>query len=494
MVAIKTAFRRGVGGEVSEIEAVKTRSLPALIITGLVGDIVRESRERILGCFATLGFGAFPTGRVVIHLSPAGEKKQGSHFDLAIALAVLAAESKITPESIRNLGVLGELTLDGRIREIENATLLIDTLSRNHELKIIVPSANAPQAGLVDAPNVWIADTLSEVLSHLNGASPLRKPISLPWSPPVDLADPFRNIIGQGTAKRALQIAVSGRHHLLMMGSPGIGKSMLAASAAEMQPVLTREELIEVARINDHDGEWRRPFRSPHHSISASAFLGGGSGTVIPGEVTLAHRGILFMDELPEFRRDAIEGLREPLESGKIHVHRIGRWHCLPARFTLIAAMNPCPCGYWLESSSRCLCADEKRLGYQRRISGPIFDRIDMTVVMKSKDASDCSNDSIEEAVGRQRHRYRGMAYERNGEVPWGEHWEKMQLPPNAEALVRGASPTPVSLRAIHKVLRVARTVADLYRSERITSDHIYEAWEMRWRNSVALASTSSAI
>lgn len=498
MVSIKTAFRRGVVGEIAEVEAVKICALPSLMITGLVGDIVRESRERVLGCLATLGFSDILSGRVVVHLSPAAEKKQGSHFDLAIALAVLAVEGKLPDRSLWQWAALGELALDGRIRKIESATVLIETLARDPNAKVIAPIANALQAGMVGRNNVWLSHSLSDVISHLQTGATLSRANPTDWRAPVRDKDPFRDVRGQALAKRALQIAVAGRHHLLMVGSPGVGKSLLASAAAGLQPALTKEEYLETSRIHDRD-EWTdRPFRSPHHSISASAFLGGGTGCIVPGEVSLAHRGILFLDEFPEFRRDAIEGLREPLETGKIHLHRTGKWFCLPAKFTMIAAMNPCPCGFSMESSNRCRCSHERRLAYGRRISGPILDRMDMTVVLDSSSLDDDANTrryAIAEATERQASRYADIpTVERNGDIPWGENWERLKIPGDSEQRLRKlSSGCSLSLRAIHKILRVARTISDLDGSDCVLHDHLHEAWDLRCRTSSIYWTTPSA-
>ncbi len=520
MVSVKTAFRVGPDGAIAEVEAVKIRALPSLTITGLAGDIVRESRERVLGCLSQLGFADIPSGKVVVHLVPAGEKKQGSHFDLAIALAVLAVENKIPREILSNWGVLGELTLDGRIRSVSGSVALMGALLASGVKFLIVPEQNRHDAALMGTPRVKLANTVAEVIALARGTGDLPSPQALLHgefqieSSHLELnrlespglksmgrnsnpraANPFADVVGQSIAKRALAVAVAGRHHTLLVGSPGIGKSILVQAAADLHPRLTRTELIETLRVSDvvePNLLGSPPFRTPHHSISTSAFLGGGTGQLVPGEVTLAHRGILFLDEFPEFRRDAIEGLREPLETGLIHLHRVGRRYAWPARFTLMAAMNPCPCGHALDPKRTCTCSDEKRLAYSRRISGPILDRMDMRVILKS---SDCSGESenysvvhgdVDEAVERQRHRFRSVEnISRNADVNWGSNWSLLQVPVEAPEWIRQLSQQPVNLRAIHKVLRVARTIADLDQVETVKRDQVVEAWQLRCRCSL---------
>lgn len=490
MVSVKTAFTVGVEGIIAEVEAVRLRSLPSLTITGLAGDVVKESRERVLGCLSHLGFSDVPSGRVVVHLVPASEKKLGSHFDVAIALAVLAVENKIPISRLRGLGVLGELTLDGRVRPVAHSLAITKALLESALVEqVIVPLQDAAILSLLESDRIFTMERLSELIEWIVSGTELKRlpPPKIPqWE---GTENPFVDVIGQTSAKRSLSIAVAGRHHLLLIGSPGIGKSLLAHAASQMQPPLTRSEMAECLKVLPTESgapSPKAPFRSPHHSISAGALLGGGSGQVLPGELTWAHRGILFLDEFPEFRRDALEGLREPMESGCIHLHRVGRWLTLPARFTLIAAMNPCPCGFALHRDRLCSCTDERRLSYSRRISGPILDRMDLMVVLESEpraseEFKEGISKRVESAVERQRERYQGIPHtERNGDVSWGTVWPLMRIPIEAADWVKGFSNQTLSLRSIHKILRVARTIADLEGKEVVKGEHVYEAWQFR--------------
>ena len=476
---------------VADVEAVKLRSLPSLVVTGLAGDMIRESRERVSGCLANLGFSDVPSGRLVVHLFPANEKKQGTHFDLAIALTVLAAEGHIPLAGLSSYAVVGELTLEGRIRGAPGIVPLLEVLAASPaNQRIIVPSENEAEASLIASARVGLASHLSEVISEMKGGEKLRGVSSYQEDRPGKLnREPFGDIVGQSVGKRAVQIAVAGRHHLLLIGSPGVGKSLLAHASDGLQPPLSRNELLETLRCNEISQgmfSFKRPFRSPHHSVTAAAFLGGGAGALIAGEVTLAHRGILFLDEFPEFRRDAIEGLREPLESGVIHLHRVGWRMTLPARFTLIASMNPCPCGYALEGN-RCRCNSEKRMSYARRISGPILDRMDLGVILDRPDPTEPTRGGetgvVGDAVERQKFRYRDRAdIDRNGDVRWDNLNSELKIPPEAESWVRALEQRPVSLRSLHKTLKVGRTIADIEGEEDVTRGHVHEAWELRCR------------
>ena len=480
----------------AEVEVVKVQAIPTIIMTGLAGDVVKESRERVVGSLSTLGFTEIPTGRLLIHLVPAAEKKQGSHFDLAIAMAILAIEKKLPAGCLKGWAALGELTLDGKIRAISNVVSLAEPLIQDPQVsKLIVPKDNENEISLLESEKIFLAENISQLIAHLSGSLELSQPTEPKFIHHEFPKNVFAHISGQGLAKRALQISIAGQHHLLLIGSPGIGKSLLASEASRLQPPLSRKELVEILRChNDSLGSrlsFQRPFRSPHHSISAGAFLGGGSGTINPGEITLAHRGVLFLDEFPEFRRDAIEGLREPLETGAVHLHRVGRQLILPACFTLIAAMNPCPCGYSLEKNSRCNCSREKLNQYSKRISGPILDRIDLSIVLESScEANEHDTRQITDplvavmnALERQRHRYRDLTQvERNGNLPWGQDWALMEIPDQALNWIRVLSPQRHSLRMFHKMMRVARTIADMNDQERVTRENIHEAWDLRCR------------
>jgi magnesium chelatase family protein len=476
------------------IEAALQKALPQIVITGLPGEIVKESRERVCVSLTKLGY-SVPSSRVVIHLSPACSRKQGSQFDLAIAVCLLAVEGYVRPESIAGIAFLGELSLDGRIRPVPAALPLIDAMERSSSVdRIIASSGNNDQASVTRGTKTLLARTLVDVLDFLHGRSQLSKPSESKNQSIEPVGFSLDDVIGQRPAKRALQISIAGRHHCLFAGPPGVGKSMLAECAPSLMPPLTGEERLECLKNYAHHSKssfWRRPFRSPHHSISAGALLGGGSGQVIPGEVSLAHNGILFLDELPEFRKDIIEGLREPMQSGVIHLHRVGQSLSLKARFTLVAAMNPCPCGYLWDLRKRCRCPPDRVNSYRRRISGAILDRMDLMVNFEGSSQGPgiekgLSHDEVRLAIAKafdaQKKRYNSCLQNGDKEIGFkfyfsslrGEEREWLNSLGETEAL---------SFRAAGKILGVARTIADLEGSEEIRLCHLREASGLRCAN-----------
>lgn len=481
-----SSSHHGVDGILIEVQASVQNALPQIHVTGLPGTVVKESRDRLEACFAGLGFN-IPSGRVVVHLSPANAPKQGSHFDLPIALAVLAAEGRLPVSAVGKIGALGELSLDGRLRAISGAVPLIESLEKNREIEtILVPRENGLDAALLNSKKVFVAGNLGECIDFIRGEKKLTVP------------DPTRKkirkkefhltldmIMGQWLAKRALQVALAGEHHLLFLGAPGVGKSLLAYASGDLLPALYLEEEITLHKIygivpNGVDFDGRRPFRSPHHSISIQGLLGGGTGVLYPGEISLAHAGILFLDEFLEFRRDAMEGLREPLQSGVVHLQRAQTHFTFPARFTCIAAMNPCPCGYSLSPDKSCRCAPEKVQLYRKRLSGPILDRMDLAVILGSplEEAGGLPAFSHREVQGSIR-RVREIRRHRGNEISW-EH-ESLKLDaPSEEWLKERTKSRGLSLRAVHKVIRIARTVADLENQSNITKNHVMEAWDLK--------------
>jgi magnesium chelatase family protein len=426
-----------------------------------------------------------PTSRLVIHLSPAQARKHGSQLDLAIAFAALKAEGLLQEKDLSRIAFLGELSLDSRLHGVAGAVALIEALEKDPRVEqILLPTENSWEAALVGSRKARLVGTLADALDFLQRQAPLAEPPALEL-PPLPSGPPsLDKVLGQAPAKRALQIALAGQHHLLLVGPPGVGKSLLAQCAPDLLPPLEPTEWAEVIKAQGPASvaprrSRARPFRSPHHSISGAALLGGGSGIVIPGEVTLAHNGVLFLDEFPEFRKDVIEGLREPLQSGEIHLHRIGQAMVLPARFTLIAAMNPCPCGYALGSAKRCLCSAERLMKYRRKTSGPILDRLDLSVLLCAPKSlplgapKDLSHREVTESIARvwRIRRERGPNPESEDlrigqtEQHWLEHLRQKE---------------ELSFRSLHKVQKVARTIADLAgRSEIVLAD-LQEAWGMR--------------
>lgn len=499
-----TASSRGVIADRVVVEAFVLSESPGISITGLPGSVVKEARDRLRACLQRNGFDC-PKNRILVHLSPAGIPKQGGQLDLAMALAILASEGHLGGKELSGLAVLGELSLEGKLSGGAVNLALIELLDRDPEIKtVIVPSINRPECELIGTTKVLLADHLLDVLTWIQGEEDLPRPEKK--SPPPTSRLPCTRIRGQKLAKRALQIALAGRHHLLMVGPPGVGKSLLAQQAPSLMPPLNNQEHLELAKTQSaHDGSWdnagQRPFRSPHHSVSSAALLGGGTGKVVPGEISLAHRGVLFLDELPEFRRDLIEGLREPLEQGEIHIHRLGQAHRLPAQFTLIAAMNPCPCGLCMDRDHRCTCGGGvKRRRYQERLSGPLLDRFDLGIVLQcSKRALGTSDDSdwketkasIESAWQRQLRRFQSTALASNGSANVEAHATAFRVAEESRVwLEQLAEEKHLSWRRIHKILRVARTIADLRAKDSVTESEISqldleEAWALRCPGSI---------
>lgn len=476
----------GASGQKVQIEASRqSESGPAIHITGLAGDIVRESRERVRACLRGYGFD-LPSGKLVVNLSPAATKKQGSQLDLGMAMALAGAEGYLPQEALLTHAFLGELSLTGQLLPINQALPLLDSLLDEPQLfGIVVPAANESELRVLNSKKIIPCENIGEVLTYLNdGERPKRF-----FTPRVfehqDAPSSFDKVLGHSTVKRAVEIALSGNHHLLMIGPPGSGKTLMAESIPELLSPLCPDEILEVMKIYSlagmaYENIFQRPYRSPHHSISSSAFLGGGSGTVVPGEVSLAHRGVLFLDEFAEFRRDCIEGLRQPLQSGIIHLHRVSRSVSLPAEFLLIAAMNPCPCGFKGSKYRVCHCSPENLNRYRKKLSGPLLDRFDLCVWMDSTPLdllapSEPKAETVRASVRRL------SPLEKKGDL----ESESASLSSECRAWVSeylGKS----SHRSLLKVLRVSKTIARLNSRKDVQVSDLAEAWtyrvtEKRW-------------
>lgn len=475
-------------GQIVVLEASKQNSLPQIQITGLPSAVVQESRERVKASLNHLGFDT-PSKRILIHLSPAETKKTGSHFDFPIAMSVLTVEGFFPIEKIKKCAFVGELTLSGELRPVTQFIPLVEALLQNEEIeKVLVPFENRFESTLFPSTKLFHCRDLKEAIGFVFQNKPLavppepRKVMQTEKTPYPPLID---QIIGQEHAKRVLTIALAGSHPLLLEGPPGSGKTLLSHSAASLLPSLDERELIEVSRIYSFFGEQREgnkipPFRSPHHSISSAAFLGGGTNQVVPGELSLAHRGLLFLDELPEFRRDSIEGLREPLQSGEIHLHRISKSVRLPAEFSLIAAMNPCPCGYSSSSRQECSCTSESIRNYRKKISGPILDRFPLYLWMESslnhKEKKLRTHQDIRHEIQNTRHNLKRSS-------PRGWSWTQLKrclTSSGSSLLAQWEKAQKLSFRKTENILRVALTIAYLDSRDLIDLIDLEEAWTLR--------------
>lgn len=473
------------------VEVHLSGGLPVMSIVGLPEMAVKESRDRVRGALLNGRF-RFPDGRVTINLAPADLPKEGGRFDLPIALGILGASGQVAASALGEYEFVGELALSGQLRAV-HGVLPIAVAARDAGRSLVLPRENAAEAALVTGLLVRPASHLLEVCEHLNGTALLSTQVS---DGPLQRAPEYPDLAevrGQEQAKRALEVAAAGAHSLLMIGPPGTGKSMLANRLPGLLPPLGEAEAMETAAIRSVSGRdpfdpvrWlERPFRSPHHTASGVALVGGGSNPK-PGEISLAHRGVLFLDELPEFDRRVLEVLREPLESGHIDISRAARQARFPARFQLVAAMNPCPCGYLGDSSGRCRCTLEQVARYRGRISGPLLDRIDMHVEVPRLDVSRLGGPppagaettaTARARVAVARERQEARAGKPNSELSPGEIDRDCALDATGRRLMEQAlTRLGLSARAYHRILKVARTIADLQGAGAIDSTHLSEA------------------
>ncbi len=480
----------GIDAPLVTVEAHLSNGLPALSIVGLPEMAVRESKDRVRGALINSRF-EFPLRRITINLAPADLPKEGGRFDLSIALGILAASGQIPEAACQRFEFLGELALSGELRPVRGV-LPAALQARKADRALIAPALNGPEAALVEGLEVYTAEHLLEVCGHLTGQQRLPVPDLPPEASGYDEYPDMEDVKGQAQPKRALEIAAAGQHSLLLIGPPGSGKSMLANRLPGILPPLDERQALAAAAVRSvSEGgfsprDWkRRPFRAPHHTASAVALVGGGSNPR-PGEVSLATEGVLFLDELPEYERRVLEVLREPLENGHITISRAARQADFPARFQLVAAMNPCPCGYLGDTGGRaCRCTQEQVARYRARISGPLLDRIDMHVEVPRLPPAALEPNSEESAETSARVRARVLAARRrqgargglNNDLKTKELERYCALDAAASTLLRRAmEKLGLSARAYHRILRVARTIADLADAEHIATAHLSEA------------------
>ena len=489
----------GVSGYLVEAECALSNGLPAFDVVGLPDAAVKEARERVRSAIRDSGF-TFPVSRITVNLAPADRKKAGTVYDLPILVGILAASGQLSLRDLEDAAFVGELSLSGKLRPVSGILPMAMAAVRSGVRRLFVPADNAPEATLAGELEVYPVETVAQLADHLRGGAQI--PPAPVWQPgePASPVPDFRDVKGQEQTKRALEVAAAGGHHVLMSGSPGSGKSMMARRLPSILPDLTRAEALECTEIysvlgltsREHPMVTRRPFRSPHHTISPAGMAGGGS-SLQPGEVSKAHLGTLFLDELPEFDPAVLETLRQPLEDGVVQITRVSGSVTYPSRFMLVCAMNPCRCGWYGHPSGRCTCSEQSIRRYLGRLSGPLLDRIDICVDVPAleydelaapggqAEPSSAIRARVNAARAIQTARFGPDGPRCNAQMGPKELKEYCQLDEDCQKLIRGAYESlGLTARSYDRVLRVARTIADLDGEADIRLSHLAEALQYR--------------